>query len=445
MLCILYRWQPVMHLNLPHLPSLPGDHLVGWANSSLRPLSGLPPLPPETTKTARGVVLEDPISAAWAPGDWAHLQLQRLGQQQQARGVQAGSEDQGQQQGSPSGTGAPQQHQLQHVDEAHGATVGPAASRSPSPSPSSSSSGPVEYEGSRKYEGRHLASPVPEGSSDGGVWHALRSAGSALGLGPSQAAAPAGAGAEDDWGSSGEDDWATASAGPSAARDVGMLGRGGLMERAAAAAASAASRFAGIQRLIGQNPEDEMGHGDDGGVASSMLAAAVAAPGMEQRQCAAVDSRGAVEAESAEKDLQQGLSGDRAVSSSGEHQRNTEAAAPPGGGGRGPVDGVSPDSRAERVAVMLQRLSALPWRRIDVSFEGATWGLGEQNTRVACMAAADHAPQCFEARCRAYHMAASARLASMPAASTCCIEKHDFTAFQAYKAHTPSLLSLPAP
>jgi hypothetical protein len=45
-----------------------GDHLVGWANSSLRPLSALPPLPPAAlTKSARGVVLEDDLSRAWSP------------------------------------------------------------------------------------------------------------------------------------------------------------------------------------------------------------------------------------------------------------------------------------------------------------------------------------------------------------------------------------------
>ena len=46
-----------------------GDHLVGWANSSLRPLAGLPPLPSAKVAEARGVVLEDPLSAALYPAD----------------------------------------------------------------------------------------------------------------------------------------------------------------------------------------------------------------------------------------------------------------------------------------------------------------------------------------------------------------------------------------
>ncbi|GIL80454.1 hypothetical protein Vretifemale_9661, partial [Volvox reticuliferus] len=41
-----------------------GDHLVGWANSSLRFLHQLPRLPPETAR-ARGVVMQDPLLAAF--------------------------------------------------------------------------------------------------------------------------------------------------------------------------------------------------------------------------------------------------------------------------------------------------------------------------------------------------------------------------------------------
>ncbi|PNH09122.1 hypothetical protein TSOC_004283 [Tetrabaena socialis] len=41
-----------------------GDHLVGWANSSLRFMHQLPTLPPEAGR-ARGVVLEDPLLAAF--------------------------------------------------------------------------------------------------------------------------------------------------------------------------------------------------------------------------------------------------------------------------------------------------------------------------------------------------------------------------------------------
>jgi len=43
-----------------------GDHLVGWANSSLRRLDQLPDLP-ALAASARGVVLEDPLSASLAP------------------------------------------------------------------------------------------------------------------------------------------------------------------------------------------------------------------------------------------------------------------------------------------------------------------------------------------------------------------------------------------
>ncbi|MEW5313156.1 MAG: hypothetical protein WDW38_004745 [Sanguina aurantia] len=44
-----------------------GDHLVGWANSSIRFLHQLPALPAQTAR-ARGVVLEEPFSAAWDLG-----------------------------------------------------------------------------------------------------------------------------------------------------------------------------------------------------------------------------------------------------------------------------------------------------------------------------------------------------------------------------------------
>ncbi|KAF8063649.1 IPK2 [Scenedesmus sp. PABB004] len=62
-----------------------GDHLVGWANSSLRALAELPPLPP-TASAAKGVVLEDPLAAAFFPHTWRALQAAWQQQQQQQDG-----------------------------------------------------------------------------------------------------------------------------------------------------------------------------------------------------------------------------------------------------------------------------------------------------------------------------------------------------------------------
>ncbi|EFJ47651.1 hypothetical protein VOLCADRAFT_91609, partial [Volvox carteri f. nagariensis] len=45
--------------------NMDGDHLVGWANSSLRFLHQLPQLPEAAVKAARGVVLQDPLMAAF--------------------------------------------------------------------------------------------------------------------------------------------------------------------------------------------------------------------------------------------------------------------------------------------------------------------------------------------------------------------------------------------
>jgi hypothetical protein len=42
-----------------------GDHLVGWANSSLRFLDELPALPGGEDAKAKGVVLEDPLETAF--------------------------------------------------------------------------------------------------------------------------------------------------------------------------------------------------------------------------------------------------------------------------------------------------------------------------------------------------------------------------------------------
>ncbi len=80
--------QPTPNLS-SHTHTAPvGDHLVGWANSSLRRLDQLPALP-ALAASARGVVLEDPLGASLAPS---------------VRGVSRGnSEDHGSQGGSPLG------------------------------------------------------------------------------------------------------------------------------------------------------------------------------------------------------------------------------------------------------------------------------------------------------------------------------------------------------
>lgn len=61
------RHPPPPHITHPsHIACLAagGDHLVGWANSSIRFLHQLPALPAQHSR-ARGVVLEEPFSAAW--------------------------------------------------------------------------------------------------------------------------------------------------------------------------------------------------------------------------------------------------------------------------------------------------------------------------------------------------------------------------------------------
>lgn len=51
---------------------------MGWANSSLRHLGSLPQLPPETHKSAKGVVREEPLAAAFHPQHWQQLAQQQL-------------------------------------------------------------------------------------------------------------------------------------------------------------------------------------------------------------------------------------------------------------------------------------------------------------------------------------------------------------------------------
>jgi hypothetical protein len=250
---------------------------VGWANSSLRPLDRLPPLPPDAAKSARGVVLEDPLSAAWTADEWARL------------GGAAG--------GSTNGAGA-----------------AASAARTPASHPAAS------YEPSRQYEAGRLASPL-SGRSGDGAWQALRSN----------------------------------SAGP----DEGAVGRNG----------NGASKDSGDDEeaeAAGQAAEDD----DWAGVTVGMVRAAATANGNGQ----AVSELAATTAtaEAAESDLRQGLAGASVTSA--------PAGAPATLGrsnSRAAASGVPPpETRAERVSIMLQRLSALSWRRIDVSFAGATWGLG---------------------------------------------------------------------
>lgn len=205
-----------------------GDHLVGHANSSLRPLHGLPPLPPEAT-TARGVVLEDPLSAAFHPAAWERLA---------SGGAAAGA-----------------------------------------------------YQGSVAY-GTEAA--VPGKQSGQGEWHTLRTArgsssGSSGGSGGGTSSGTDSTGASEDWGT-----------------ELGAMEAWGVQQ----------------------------GQSNNG---SSMPAA---------QQAAAAAS-----------DLRAGLD-------------SAGTGGPP------------PHMRAQRVSVMLARLSALPWRRIDVSFGGATWGFAHNNIQV---------------------------------------------------------------
>ncbi|KIZ05254.1 hypothetical protein MNEG_2703 [Monoraphidium neglectum] len=148
-----------------------GDHLVGWANSSLRPLDRLPPLPPEATREARGVVLEDPLPAAWDRDEWR--KLQRL----MANARSSGN-------GEPAAAAKLQ-----------------------------------EYRGSRAYEGptSHPGQQVGGAngsSSSSSVWQALRngSSSSSSSGGPNGSSGPqaASGSSDEDWGASADEDWATA-------------------------------------------------------------------------------------------------------------------------------------------------------------------------------------------------------------------------------------------
>ena len=229
-----------------------GDHLVGWANSSLRPLHALPPLPKERLRGARGVVLADPLSAAWQRDDWERVQRAATG-----------------------GDGAP-------------------------------------YEPSRTV----FAAATTGGGED--AWQTLAGGSGSSTRDGDSGGSSSGSGAstdDGDWGSpgAGAGDWAAAAT--------------GMVEDAAAAAAAAA-----------------MAGGGSGANLNERLAAAETA---------------------AERDLRRGLEGGG------------------GGGGLGgalgPLGGAAvppPEARARRVAEMLARLSSLPWRRVDVSFQGATWGFG---------------------------------------------------------------------
>ncbi|KAI8469034.1 MAG: putative serine esterase-domain-containing protein [Monoraphidium minutum] len=262
-----------------------GDHLVGWANSSLRPLSGLPPLPPDAARAARGVVLEDPLAAAWGRGAWDELQ---------ARLAAAGG--------------------------AGGA--------------------PAPHEASRDYS---AAAPQAAAGADGGggggsAWHRLASGGGS----PGSSAQATGASGDEGWGAAGDDDWA--------GRGAGGAGR--------AAPAGAQDAAAGA---LPTAPSPAASAGEEA-----------------RRREASMDARGAAEAEAAELDLEAGLAGDGAAPAgpSADGSRGQDGGAP------GPRAAVAPSSRAGRVAVMLERLSALPWRRIDVSFSGATWGLAHNNIQV---------------------------------------------------------------
>ena len=53
--------------------SVDGDHLVGWANASLRFHHQLPAhLPPPPNSASKGVVLEDPLEASFVPYTEVH-------------------------------------------------------------------------------------------------------------------------------------------------------------------------------------------------------------------------------------------------------------------------------------------------------------------------------------------------------------------------------------
>jgi len=282
-----------------------GDHLVGWANSSLRPLHGLPPLPPDATRSARGVVLEDPLSSAFQPQDWE--QVRRAAMQQQLKGNTKGARS-----------------------SAATAEYAPSRTYNDGPSASQQQQGSI---GSTEDTGK--AGKGAEGAE--GTWRALGSGSSAGAAGAVQSSG-GGADDADEWGQSIEDEWAVVTAGVVAAA-------AGVDERKGAAAlrtAAAASALSGITN-------------------------------------AAADREGSAKAVAAEEDLRKGL----AVSGSG---NGAPPAAVKGATGgklkRSNTIVPPPETRAERVSVMLQRLSALPWRRMDVSFEGTTWGLAHNNIQV---------------------------------------------------------------
>jgi len=68
-----------------------GDHLVGWANASLRPAGALPPPPPRALLASRYIVREDPPAAAFSAGDPAAAAGAAVAAAGLAAGVAAGA------------------------------------------------------------------------------------------------------------------------------------------------------------------------------------------------------------------------------------------------------------------------------------------------------------------------------------------------------------------
>ncbi|KAF6261528.1 putative serine esterase-domain-containing protein [Scenedesmus sp. NREL 46B-D3] len=243
------------------------DHLVGHANSSLRSLGQLPPLPPAAAN-AKGVVLDDPLTAAFFPQRWQHLQQQ-------------------------------QQHNSAPPTAASGAAAGSAVAGGGVPAVCELLAQP--YQPSRTWP-----TPPPQACSSS---PAAGPAESPAGSSPRQAMAGLAADSADE-----------------------------LMQLEAA----------------------PVGLGSAGSGGSSVKGGAEAA----------------ATTAAAEADLASGLSGaGTAAAASSESAAEAVAAdvASLAAGGA---------SRPQLVAHMLHRLQELPWRRIDVSFQGARFGFAHNNIQV---------------------------------------------------------------
>jgi hypothetical protein len=286
------------------LANMDNDHLVGFSNASLRSLDQLPPALPAAAR-AKGVVLEDALSAAFWPSAWQELQ------RKWAAAAAA----------APAGTG------------------------------SSSSSEGRAASAAAIIQQPYAASRIYSSRSNNNSWHEINGNGGGSGL----AAAAAAAAQQQQPGC------AAAAAGLEAAGAPG------------AATAAVAGVVAHQQQQVA--PGDSADNSADE-LVQLTSPGQPAAPGEQQQPGMLSTAGAAAAAAAAERDLTSGLSSGGAAVAVSAAAAAADVAADASSSGR------ALGSRVEVVARTLQRLQELPWRRIDVSFQGARFGLAHNNLQV---------------------------------------------------------------